>query len=111
MSVKELERDKTGKAEPQKKIEPRKEWKAVLHYGASDRILCCACLLTKIFNMDSVKAIHHMNAAIATGKDIVFSSSRDVVETKVAQAEEEVSKRSRVCDPRMDLLKFTAEPG
>jgi hypothetical protein len=87
MTIKERERDKTIGVVPEKKSERPANWHVVMYYEAPHNLPCCACLLTRVFNMSTIKAMEHISQAKRQGKIAVYESIKDVVETKAQEAE------------------------
>lgn len=73
-------------------------------------IPCVACVLTKVFNMHPMVAVAHAANACVDGADVVFTSTREIAESKTADANAEKKKRGIICGFKLRNVMFTSEP-
>ncbi len=106
MPVKELEREKDVVVAPKEKIEPPKQYQAVLR---QDQKLLCVCnieLLKTVFNLSTQDARDHIIHAMVKGQSTVLIGTKDLIESKVAKAESEAAQGC----PALADVHFTCEP-
>lgn len=108
MPVQDLEKDKL--VAPQKKTNPPPQWQVVMHYNAPRPIQCAMCILHDVFNLPASKAGDVIRAGIRQGKISLLEASRDVVETKTAEAEDERLSRISRCTAALKAVRFEAKP-
>lgn len=106
MPVKELEREKDVVVVPKEKVEPPKQYQAVLR---QDEKFICECnieLLCNVFNLSAQHARDHIIHAMVKGQSPVLIGTKDLIETKVEKATSEAAKGCRA----LTGVHFTCEP-
>jgi ATP-dependent Clp protease adapter protein ClpS len=73
-------------------------------------IPCVSCVLSKVFNMHPVVALAHAANICVDGKDVVLTSTREIAESKTADANAEKKQRGMICGFKLRNVMFTSEP-
>lgn len=96
------------KQTPKNKTAPPERYQVVYYQEITSFDGCCLAILSDVFNMKENEAIMHAVEATMTGRSIVFTSFKDVAETKMDDANGHVAHHHKH-NPFMSATYFKCE--